>query len=400
MALSALIFDLDGTLIDTTAAHARAWCRAFDEFGFHVPTDRIALEIGKGGSLLVPALVGQRAEQQHGDALRDAQTGIYLEIIREEGVRVFPRVRELFEALRARGLQIAVATAADEESLAEALDQAGLRDLIESIDAVIHDDDVARSKPHPEAVQPAVEQLGLAPSQCAFVGDTSYDVEACKRAGLVCLGVTSGPHDAARLRRAGARAVYADVADLLDDLGAALAAAAPGQEPLTGPLLDGLMDAALAQARAALEQGEVPIGAVLARTDGTVVASGFNEARRLKSPVAHAEMRVLQQAAGRLADDVTNLVLATTLEPCVMCLGAAMTARVDTVVYALPAPSNGGVDRCDPVETPGAVLPRLVGGVRRDESRALLHEWLVRHPDDAFVRDLLERLPAEPAPAE
>ena len=74
-----------------------------------------------------------------------------------------------------------------------------------------------------------------------------------------------------------------------------------------------------------------------------------------------------------------------------MCYGAAMTAGVDTVVYALEAPSNGGVERCEPAQSLGARVPRVVGGARRKQSRTLLEAWHDRHPDDAFVRDLLER---------
>lgn len=400
MALSALIFDLDGTLVDTTSTHARAWRQTLDEFGYHIPADRIALEIGKGGQFLVPSLIGQQANEKHGDTLRETHTELFLDLIREEGVRVFPKVAELFEALWERDLKIAVATASKAESLETTLEQAGLEALIERVDVVINDSDVEQSKPHPDAVRPAIEKLELSPVQCAFVGDTTYDVEACKHAGLVCLGVTTGPHNEALLRQAGARAVYADIADLLANLDAALALAAPGPVTPTAAWLDTLMDEALEQARTALAQDELPIGCVVARSDSTIVARGFNEARRLKSTLAHAEMQALRQATGTVPGDVRNLVLATTLEPCVMCLGAAMHARVDTIIYGLPAPGNGGIDRCAPLDTPGTYLPRFVGGIRADESRALLAEWLHRHPDDAFINDLLARQDEAATPAD
>ena len=131
---------------------------------------------------------------------------------------------------------------------------------------------------------------------------------------------------------------------------------------------------------------------MLARYDGTILARGHNEARRLGTRVAHAEMQALYDAAGHASRDVRDLVLVTTLEPCTMCLGAAMVMRVDTVAYALPAPDNGGIARVTPHDTPGSFLPRCVGGIGRTKSRALLEAWLARKPHHTFVRDLLAQV--------
>lgn len=388
MPLDALIFDLDGTLLDSNGLHARSWRDALASEGFGLPADRVAVEIGKGGAHLMAALIGEAAAEQHGDALRPAHEEGYQALLKQEPPPVYDGVGRLFAALRERGLKTAVATASQKDNLEKALDAAGL-DLFALADVVVTDDDVDESKPAPDVVSAAVEKLGLAPSQCAFVGDTPYDAAAGRRAGVVTIGVATGVHDAAALRRGGARLVYAEVGEILDDLDDALRRCAPGPERLTAERLDHLMTAALEMASTALERGEVPIGAVVARTDGTLLARAHNTRRATDDRTAHAEMEALRAAAGQL-DDVRDLVLVTTLEPCVMCYGAAMTAGVDTVVYALDAPPNGGPERCTPPDAPGFVMPRLVGGVKADASRRLLGKWLDDHPDDAFVRAVVE----------
>jgi HAD superfamily hydrolase (TIGR01509 family) len=393
MALKALIFDFDGTLVDTTALHARAWQQAFQEAGYAVGPDRIEQEIGKGGTLLVPDLVGERAENEHGDRLRRRHGEIYQAAAADASLQAFDGVIDLLDAVRDRGLKIAIATAASRVNLERSVERT-LPGLLDHVDAVVTDSDVTASKPHPDAVLPAVEKLGLHPAQCAMVGDTVYDVVACTWAGLVCLGVTTGPHTAAQLHHAGARAVYDDLADLHANLDDALALASPGERVVTAALLERLMDAALEEARRGMEADQVPIGSVLARSDGTILGRGHNQSRQLGTRVAHAEMQALYDAAAPSVRDARDLILATTLEPCTMCLGAAMVAHVDTIVYALPAPSNGGIARVTPHDTPGSYLPRCIGGVGRAKSRSLLEAWLAQKPHHTFVRDLLEQVGA------
>lgn len=388
MALSAFIFDLDGTLVDTTEQHARAWREAFDQFGYQVGADRIAQDIGMGGDKLVPDLLGQNAEDEHGDALRDTHADCYRQILERESVRLFPQIEALFEALHARDLRIAIATAATRENLDKTLEHVDL-DLLELADVVVTDSDVSESKPHPAAVRPAADKLGVHPAQCAMVGDTIYDAQACRDAGFVALGVTTGPHTRAQLWQAGMRGIYDGIAELLDELDDVLDLASPGPHHLSAAVLDELMTTALQEAQTALEAGQVPIGSVLARSDGTVLARGHNETRHLETPVAHAEMQTFRAAASRVPNDARDLVLVTTLEPCTMCLGAALVQRVDTVAYALAAPPNGGRQRVAPHAPPTGYLPRFIGDVQAAESRRLLRLWLERHPEAGFVRDLL-----------
>ncbi len=150
---------------------------------------------------------------------------------------------------------------------------------------------------------------------------------------------------------------------------------------------------ALQLAAAAGEAGEAPIGCVLARGDGTVIARGHNELNGSEDKTAHAEMVAFRKAAGKVPTDARDLLLVSTLEPCVMCLGAAMEAAVDTIVYGLKAPADSGTGRMQPPESPESQMPRIVGDVLPRESRNLFEAWL-RKPGNnpkqiEFVRQLL-----------
>lgn len=374
MALDALILDLDGTLIDTNGYHVAAWERAFADLGYRIPADRIAVEIGKGGDQLVPAILGAEADARDGDALRDAQSRHFRAAARETRFGVFDGVPELFEALARRGLRTALATSSSEEQLDATLRSAGL-DLKAMADLLVTNDDADASKPAPDLIVAAVRKLELSPAQCAMVGDTPYDAQACNHAGVACLGVLTGVAGAPELLGAGARAVWRDVGHLLEDLDQALDVASPGAARLTNGILEQLVRSALEAAREGLERGETPIGAVLARADGTVLARGYSALRTTRDHTAHAGMMALRAAAGRIPKGARDLVLATTLEPCVMCTGAAIQTAVDTIVFALEAPPGDGTARVRPARHPGAQVPRIIGGVLADESRALLGEW-------------------------
>jgi HAD superfamily hydrolase (TIGR01509 family) len=223
--LRGIIFDIDGTLVDTNPAHVEAWRRAFQRLGYDVPTQRIELEIGKGGDKLVPAILGQEGEQRDGERLRKAQKQEFLAIANHERFPVFPGVPAIFEALRSRGIETALATSSDDKHLEATLASAGL-DLRRSADVVVTKSSADASKPDPDIVLAAVEKLGLQPSECAMVGDTVYDAQACRAAGIVFLGVLSGGTPALELLEAGAVAVWRDVAQLRDRLDEALEIAA------------------------------------------------------------------------------------------------------------------------------------------------------------------------------
>ena len=221
MDIRAIILDIDGTLVDTNPAHVEAWRRTFQRFGYDVPADRIVVEIGKGGDKLIPSVLGQEVEEREGEALRKAQKKEFLAIAESERFPVFPGVEELFQALRERSIRSALATSSDEKHLEATLASAGL-DLRELADVVVTRSPNEASKPAPDLVLAAIEELRLPAQQCAMIGDTVYDGQACQAAGVVFLGVLTGPATEDELIQAGARAVWRDVAHLLTEIDRAL----------------------------------------------------------------------------------------------------------------------------------------------------------------------------------
>ncbi len=389
MALDAMIFDVDGTLIDTNALHVEAFRRAFDAHGYRVLPDRIAVEIGKGGDTLVPSVLGREADRKDGKRIRGDQPARFAELAAEHGLRVFPNAPELLAAARRRGLRVVIATSSGRQAIETIERHAGWA-FTRDADAVVNADDAPSSKPAPDLVAAAVARTGLSPAQCAMVGDTPYDATSAAAAGVVTLGVTCGGNPPEVLRTGGVRRVYNDPADLLAQLDEAVAVASPTAAHLTRSTLEFLMGEALAAAAEGLAEGGLPIGAVVADTNGAVVTRGWNRAHRGGDKTLHAEMVALSAAAGRAGP----WVLVTTLEPCAMCTGATMQLGVDTVVYGTADPVNGGVKRVTPSASAPGRSPRFVGGVRPGESIALFRQWMGTHggnesPRAAFVRQLL-----------
>lgn len=157
-------------------------------------------------------------------------------------------------------------------------------------------------------------------------------------------------------------------------------------------MIESLMRDALDVAREGLAAGEAPIGCVLARGDGSVVTRAFNEMNRTQCKIAHAEIVAFNRAAGRVPMDARDLILVSTLEPCVMCTGAAMEAAVDTIVFGLRAPADSGTGRVAPPQSPESTMPKIVGDVLAAESRRLFEQWLEQNgdtPQAAYVKQLL-----------
>ena len=210
--VKAVIFDVDGTLIDSVDFHARAWRDAFGEFGHDIDLATIRGQIGKGGDLLVPALLpdideaaAKRISEQHGALFKE----IYL-----DGIRAFADATAMIERVHATGRRVVLASSAKQEELAHYVALLGVETLLAATTSI---DDVGASKPEPDIFGVALDKIGVAPSRALVVGDTIYDVDAARRAGVAAVGVASGPFDADRLKEAGAIAVFADVAALLHD---------------------------------------------------------------------------------------------------------------------------------------------------------------------------------------
>jgi HAD superfamily hydrolase (TIGR01509 family) len=392
MALDGFIFDLDGTLIDSNDAHLEAWLQAFRAEGYAVERDRIALEIGKGGDKLVAHVLGREAEDKAGDKLRDLQKKAFRERAEKQGIRPFPGAEALLGALAARGLKTALATSSGAEQLEVAEKASGVR-WRKLMNEIVTARDVAETKPAPDLVTAAVEKLGFAPGQCAMAGDTAWDVRAANKAGVTLIGLTSGGRSAAKLRRAGARVVLADVAEVGARLDEVLRQLSPGTLRLDAAATDRLMNLALREADLALEEGNVPIGAVLARSDGEVLCSGHNEVLTRGDRTAHAELNAFRRLVEPDADRAEPLFLFSTVEPCLMCLGAAWEGGIDTVVFATPAPDNGGSRRLHNAgvsrEPP---RPRIIGLVKVEESRRRLRAWVAVSDRPARERRFVDGL--------
>lgn len=212
MDILAVLFDIDGTLVDSNEQHVDAWAHAFREAGHPQERDAIRGQIGKGGDLLVPALLpdideaaAKRISEQHGALFKE----IYL-----DGIRAFADATAMIERVHATGRRVVLASSAKQEELAHYVALLGVETLLAATTSI---DDVGASKPEPDIFGVALDKIGVAPSRALVVGDTIYDVDAARRAGVAAVGVASGPFDADRLKEAGAIAVFADVAALLHD---------------------------------------------------------------------------------------------------------------------------------------------------------------------------------------
>ena len=234
MAAEALLFDIDGTLVDSVDLHARSWEEAFEHFGVRISFAKIRPQIGKGGDELMKTLLPREELEKRGEEIDRWRSDLFKRKFLGQ-VRAFPRVRELFQELLRRKLRIALASSAKGDELARYKQIAGIDDLIE---AETSSDDAERSKPNPDIFAVALERLarrGIAPAvpragspraalglggsvpkdRVLVVGDSSWDAIAAGRLGVRTLGVLCGGFPETELRKAGCIEIYRDPADLL-----------------------------------------------------------------------------------------------------------------------------------------------------------------------------------------
>ena len=211
-ATKAIIFDVDGTLVDSVDLHAKAWQEALAHFGHNVPFDDVRSQIGKGGDQLMPVFLSPEELDEKGDELEKYRGDLFREKYLSQ-VKSFPQVRELFQRLLADGWKLALASSAKERELQVYKKIARIDDLL---DTETSSDDAEKSKPHPDIFQAAMKRLGkVAPADCVVVGDSPYDAEAAGKAGVRAVGFLCGGFPDQDLRRAGFETLYLGAADLL-----------------------------------------------------------------------------------------------------------------------------------------------------------------------------------------
>jgi HAD superfamily hydrolase (TIGR01549 family) len=206
-----LIFDIDGTLVDTNYQHALAWYRAFRYEGFVLPIWQIHRAIGIGGDRVVAHLAGEQVDREHGEALRAAEGPIYHTMIDE--IEPMSGAHELLRDLKRAGHSIILASSAEK---AEAERYIDLLDAQELVDDYTTSDDVNNSKPEPDIVNAAIQKAGG--GAAVMIGDSSWDCQAATRASIPSIAVLTGGFSAAELKEAGATVVFDSVEHLHEHL--------------------------------------------------------------------------------------------------------------------------------------------------------------------------------------
>ena len=207
----AAILDIDGTLVDTNYHHAIAWYRAFRQHDEVLPIWRIHRHIGMGGDHLIQALCGDEVDEEKGEDIRAAEKALYMALIVE--VEPLRGARDLIVDLKGRGHVVILASSAKQKEVDHYLD---LLDARELVDDWTSSEDVESTKPDPDLVQAALEKAGG--GDAVMVGDSTWDCEAAKRAGIETVAVLTGGFSEAELEEAGAVAVYQSIDELRESI--------------------------------------------------------------------------------------------------------------------------------------------------------------------------------------
>ena len=212
MMIEAVIFDVDGTLVDTVDMHAEAWQRAFKEFGKELEFQTVREQIGKGGDQLMPEFLTKEEITDFSEKLEKRRTEIFDNEYLPK-TKPFPKVRELVKRIKKDGIKIVLASSATDEEVKFFKKVMNIADLLE---AETTSDDAEESKPEPDIFEAALKKIGNPhASKCIVVGDTPYDAIAAGKINLRTIGVLSGGFPERSLTDAGCVEIYLDPADLL-----------------------------------------------------------------------------------------------------------------------------------------------------------------------------------------
>jgi phosphoglycolate phosphatase-like HAD superfamily hydrolase len=211
--IKAVIFDIDGTLVDSVDLHACAWKKAFKRFGRDVPIEQVRRQIGKGGDQLMPVFFSKEELERFGKQIEEYRGELYKRVFLPR-VKPFPKVRDLLWRIKTDGRRIVLASSAEKDEMQNYKKLARIEDLVAEESS---GDQVEKSKPHPDIFAVALRQLGdVTRHEVIVVGDTPYDAEAAGQLNLSTIGVLSGGFTEAELRDAGCIAVFRDPAHLLE----------------------------------------------------------------------------------------------------------------------------------------------------------------------------------------
>jgi HAD superfamily hydrolase (TIGR01509 family) len=205
------ILDIDGTLVDTNYQHAVAWYRAFRQHDVTLPVWRIHRHIGMGGDQVIAALTDEATEEEKGDDIRSAEKALYLAMIEE--VEPLEGARELIERLKGADKTVVMASSAKDDEVEHYLD---LLDARELADDWTTSADVEATKPEPDLVKAALDKAGAEPDDAVMLGDTPWDCEAARRAGVETVALMTGGFSEQELTEAGAAAVFESLPELLE----------------------------------------------------------------------------------------------------------------------------------------------------------------------------------------
>lgn len=207
--ISGVILDIDGTLVDSNEAHARAWQEALEAYGYNLLYGEIRQLIGMGADQVLPILIGVDSQSEEGQEISNLRAEIFQTRYLPH-LRPFPQARELLARMRAEGLTLVVGSSARQNELEKLLTIANVADLIQAVTAA---DDAERSKPAPDIVEAALAKMPHPHNTVVMLGNTPYDLEAATHAGVALIALRCGGWQDADLH--GALAIYDDPADLL-----------------------------------------------------------------------------------------------------------------------------------------------------------------------------------------
>jgi HAD superfamily hydrolase (TIGR01549 family) len=209
--IQGVMFDVDGTLVDSVDFHARAWKDAFHRFGREVTFEEVRRQIGKGADQLLPVFFSKEELSEFGTQLEEYRAELFKQAYLPR-VKAFPKVRELFRKIVGDGKRIVLASSGSKDEITHYKQLAGIEDLVAAETSA---DDVERSKPCPDIFAVALSRLGTKKDEAFVVGDTPYDAEAATKLGLETIGLLCGGFPKEDLLRARCFAIYRDPEELL-----------------------------------------------------------------------------------------------------------------------------------------------------------------------------------------